>query len=341
MQKRVKKKIIYVGFSFNQHGNHSGYDYIKNVVPYDIIINCQKGFDFQQRLAKKGGIFAYFYFKLFGSRLWGAEVRCLFYTLFNKNLIFHFIYAEKTYRYLGYLKGKSNEIVCTFHQPPDFFESNPVSLKGAKFIDKIIVMSSNMVEPMQKYFAKSKFYFIPHGVDTTYFMPNFKTKGKRVLMVGDWLRNFEFANTVFQEVLSINNFIEICVVSNKDNHKFFNKHDRLFLLTNMSDDSLLDLYQTSAILFLPLIKFTANNALLEGGACGCSIMIATDQQMDKCYIDRKFIDILPQDTQLVTDKIIELLNKNSISENSDLMEYIKERYDWRLIGKFTKETLLE
>lgn len=332
-------RTLYVGFSFKHHGEHSGYDLIRKCIAYDLHYDCQREFDFLQKLTTKRKILAKIYFKIFGNRLFWVEFRCILYSLLHKNIIFHFIYSENIYRYLGYFKGKTNKIVCTLHQPAAFFESNPKYLVGAKYIDRIIVLSKDMVIPIQEIFQTSEVHYIPHGVDTSYFKLSNHKAAQNLLMVGNWMRNFEFANLVFKRLLSINKHITIQVVTLNENYKYFDQKLPIKLMSNVTNDQLLHLYQNSDILFLPLNDFTANNTLLEGASCGCKIIIATNKNIDSSYLDKKYLNIIPFDIKLVSTFILKCLNEPNSNKN-DISEFIKDNYAWSVIGKLTLEVLL-
>lgn len=73
-------------------------------------------------------------------------------------------------------------------------------------------------------------------------------------MVGNWLRNFDFANQVFNDLLEQDDFLQVYVVTNEVNFSYFQKHDRLFLETNITDWKLRDLYRRSYLVFCLYIR---------------------------------------------------------------------------------------
>jgi hypothetical protein len=335
----IRYKLIYVGFSFIHHGAHSGYDFIKNVLHYDKYIDCQNDINYLNSIPERKNILLKIYLVLFGDRPWWVELRCIIYALFNRHIVFHFIYPEQLYRCTGFFKGRTNKIVCTLHQPADTYKDRPDLLRGSKYIDKIIVMSSDMLNPLQEVFENSKLFYIPHGVDTTYFKPLFKKKEKKILMVGNWKRNFEFANAVFQQIFNSDDDVTVDVVSNKENHKLFTLNSRLNLLSGIENDELLYLYQSSSVLFLPLNSFTANNALLEGAACGCNIVIATNQQSDSCYIREEFVEIIPLDIKVAVNNLMKALNNTDENDREKIVEFVRKNYDWKIVGRLTEEAI--
>jgi hypothetical protein len=76
-------KSIYIGFTFHHHGEHSGYDQIKKYLEYDKILDCQKSFDFLQKISNRKNFFDRVYFKLFGGQLWWIDFLLIFLSIRN------------------------------------------------------------------------------------------------------------------------------------------------------------------------------------------------------------------------------------------------------------------
>jgi len=330
--------LVFIGFSFWHHGAHSGYDLIRHHVRYSKQFDFQKAVNSLYRIPEHGNIFTKLYLVLFGDRPWWIEFKIIFYLLSHKNQILHFIYPENLFRYAGLFKGRSNRIVCTFHQPPRYYIQG--RFHGKKSIDKIIVLSYDMVEPVQRAFPKTNVQYIPHGVDTEYFKPRIpRGRTRSVLIVGNWMRNFEFANKVVQILTKKDDRISVIVVTRKQNHGHFEKLHNLKLLSGIDDSELLNLYQTCGVLFLPLNGFTANNALLEGASCGCPVVVASDQKSENCYFNHQLVDFVPFDPSRAADSIIMRLNHSDESREESLISFVRDNYDWKIIGARTETEL--
>lgn len=335
-----ERNLVFVGFSFWHHGAHSGYDVIRNYVSYINYLDFQKAVDSLCRIPEHGNILSKLYLVLFGDRPWWIEFKTILFLLTHKNHILHFIYPENLLRFAGLFKGRSNSIVCTFHQLPKYYK--PGRFHGKRSIDRIIVLSCDMVEPMQRAFPKTKVQYIPHGVDTEFFKPrNPRGRTRSVLIVGNWMRNFEFANRVVQVLTQKDNSISVIVVTRKQNHGHFDKLDNVTLLSGIDDSELLNLYQTCGVLFLPLNGFTANNALLEGTSCGCPAVVASDQKSENCYFNHQLVDFIPFDPLIAADSILMRLNLRDESREEALIRYVRENYDWKVIGSKTEAELLK
>lgn len=307
---------------------------------YNKSLDFQKAVNSMYFIPEHGNILTKLYLVFFGDRPWWIEFKTIFYLLTHKNQILHFIYPENLLRYAGLFKGGSNSIVCTFHQPPRYYEH--VRFHGKRSIDKIIVLSYDMVEPVKRSFPRSIVQYIPHGVDTEFFKPKLpRGRARSVLIVGNWMRNFEFANKVVQVLTKKDDKISIVVVTRKQNHSYFEKSHNIKLLSGIDDSELLNLYQTCGVLFLPLNGFTANNALLEGASCGCPIVVASDQKSQNCYFNHQFVDFVPFDPNIAADSIIMRLNHSDESREESLISFVRENYDWKIIGARTETELLK
>ena len=153
-------------------------------------------------------------------------------------------------------------------------------------------------------------------------------------MVGNWLRNFELANEVFCKLLEKNPNQIINVICSKENNKFFTNRN-IHCFCGISDVELRELYWKSNVVFLPLLRFTANNALLEASACGCNIVIASEQ-IENSYLPHEFITILEPKFETCVS-YLESINKSNA--NITLCNFVTNYYSWKNIANLTLKIL--
>ena len=326
-------KTVFVGFKFLQMGCHSGYDVIRQHAQYDVIVDCQKDYNRLQTFLGNNSVVSRIYVRLCGSRLWWVELRCLVMALRHRELAFHFIYAENIYRYLGWFKWLGFRIICTYHQPIAFFEKYPSYLRGVRKTDCIIVLSEDLLPSFKCWKGDNRVFYIPHGVDVDYFCPDHSvTRQRQILMVGNWLREFEFADQILARVLDEDPLVEVYVVANKENLFKFRHHERLHLLSGISDDELLYRYRSASLLFLPLAGFVANNAVLEAFAVGCPLLVASDQEIGANPKD--LIECVPLESEIVVKRIRELLDDEDHASNMR-RNWVVQHFGWQVIGNKT------
>lgn len=337
----LKYKLIYVGFAFEHHKNtHAGYHQIKKFLPYDIIIDGQAEYNFVFKTIYK---FPHFivrrYRRYFGWRLWFTELRCIIRAVLFKNQIFHIIYGENILKNLGRFKGKNNKIICTYHQPYSIFKENKSWMQSIKKVDKIILVSNKDLKYFNEITNNIPVKFIPHGVNTEFFRPANVKREKSVLMVGNWLRDFSFANKVFSDLIKKDSEIIIHIVTNEENFKYFSLSPRILLKNNISNENLRILYQKSGLVFFPLVEFTANNAILEAASCNVDILIATNNK-NMSYFNENYIHYLNLEVKQVVDFIIKKLNKfPDYSNKINNREFVVNNYSWNKVAQITQSYL--
>lgn len=338
----MNRQLVYVGFAFQHHkGTHAGYHQIKNYINYNYIIDCQSYYEKSLHP----------YSSLIGRLKCAIQYRLLGYTVFpwyifrvlwlgitHDNLIFHFIYGENIFcPWIKKFIRKRNVIVCTLHQPFAYFQTSNKTKKIVRLSDYIILVANTEIEQFKEMTGKDNVYYIPHGVSTDFYKTDTSIKKEHMLLtVGNWLRDYKFANDVYLKLLGIDNLLEIYVVTNASNRTYISNNPRIHFYTGITDEQLLLLYQKSAVLFLPLTKYTANNALLEAGAAGCNIVISSNYT-DTSYVPTDLITITRMD---IDTTITSVRNAMSGSYNMNLSKYVTDNYNWVIIGNLTQSFLL-
>jgi len=331
--------IVYIGFSFLHHKNtHAGYDKIKNFFPYDKVFDVQKFHEAHvapksligkvtRRITK--------FFLNFDGIPWFL-ISCIKYGRRNPNTIFHFVYGENLYADIKCFLNPNNKIVCTFHQPFDWFVAHPRFINSLRKLDAIILVGNAEIDKFSALTGKKNVFYIPHGVCTDFYKPEPSIKKEHmILTVGNWLRDYNFANRVYQELLDADPELQINIVASFLNKKSITPHPRIHFYNGISDDELKALYCRCSVLYLPLIRFTANNALLEAAATGCNIVISSDFA-DNSYIPENYITIVRMNVEETVKQI-----RKSYSENYNhaLSEFVEEHYSWKKIAKQTLDIL--
>jgi glycosyltransferase involved in cell wall biosynthesis len=206
-----------------------------------------------------------------------AELSVLRKTWTEKIDIIQYLDPEHSLHYLpGWLKGplsmkkEKPVVVAMFHQTKSVLK-DIISPKIARNLDHIILMSSEQKEFFSNDVDEKKISVILHGIDTDYYQPDYtKRSGNKFkcVTVGHWLRDYDALEMVAASLVD-RDFIEFHIVSNVKL-----KHDlrNIVIHKNISDRELLDLYQQANLLFMPFKDATANNAILEGMACGLPIL---------------------------------------------------------------------
>ena len=157
------------------------------------------------------------------------------------NQIFHFLYGENSYRYLGALKKvrADNRIVCTYHTPPEKFESVVRNRDHLHRIDAVIVFSKEQVAYFSELLGESRVHHVPHGVDVNYFSPKMDSEKNdsvvRCLFVGQHLRDFvTLAEAVGRLENKVKN-LRFSIVTPSDKHHYFQDFSNVDLYSSIPD----------------------------------------------------------------------------------------------------------
>lgn len=339
------RKLIYVGFTFPQHkAIRGGYDKIQYHLHYDKVINidrfAEKWRNKDQKLDFAHKLWRKVCNRLFGTPVFPAYVfQCYFYSLFHRETLVHFIYGEDILCKFTRILQNRVKMVCTIHQPYKICEK-----RGKDFMErlsklyKLILVGNSEITQFQSLFQNpEKVIFIPHGIDTKFYCPDTDIPQEQLLLtVGGWLRDYAFADRVYQKLLEKYPHLRIVVVTNTVQKSDFIDDGRISVLSGISDEELRDLYRRSSCLFLPLVRYTANNALLEAAATGCNILIASNAQ-DNSYIPQDYLSLCPLD---VDDCVrhASLMIEHPV-RNLQLKSFVAEHFDWDVIGEKTENIL--
>jgi glycosyltransferase involved in cell wall biosynthesis len=133
--------------------------------------------------------------------------------------------------------------------------------------------------------ADTRVVVIPHGIDTEYYAPGNRRPSEVVtcLCVGQWLRDFGMLKSVAEYVWVRNPTVRFEVVGCGAAGDSLQTVTNVHITGRLSDVELLNAYQQADIMVCPLSDATANNALLEGIACGLPL-VTTDVGGTRDYI---------------------------------------------------------
>lgn len=234
-----------------------------------------------RRLARKRGRLAFDLNDLM------AEWRGFRYCLRRGVDVVHFLDGEHALFALpSWLRamGKKTAFVGSFHQPEPILR---------QLVDPAITASLHRVvtvSPAQNRFFESCPVAAPtktilHGVDTSFFAPGHRPRKPGqpfiVLTVGKWLRDID-AVVATARLLRAESNVQFHLISPGSDLGDLPANIRVS--TGISDEQLCDIYRRASLLFLPLKDSTANNALLEGAACGLPVL-SSDLVSVRAYLD--------------------------------------------------------
>lgn len=174
-------------------------------------------------------------------------------------------------------------VLATFHLPAQELESRLVP-RFLKDVDHVVVLSPEQKEFIKHHFPAESISIVPHGIDTEFFNPGEMDHAHdgvfRCICVGYWQRDYETLWAVARRLQESHPCIEFQLVAKGKAIPPDVRNVQQHL--DLTDEELRDLYRRADVLFLPLLSATANNALLEGMACGLPV-VSTDLDAVRLY----------------------------------------------------------
>lgn len=332
------RKLVFIGFKYPHHSRYSGYDHIAEYLDYDLVLHANKLFFFRGFHAwanRFGDLKIGKYTLLQPLELFYRVFRVYTFwrTFFMKNTAIHFSYPETGLCFTGGFFRKTNRYVATIHLSNQVLDHiHPRIISRMKRMDHLITVG----EDTPPFAGSTPVSFIPHGVDPDYFKSSGQHKKETdILMLGNWMRDFERAAKVFERILA-KAPVKIKVIANKNNLDYFKNINGIECLHDIPDTALLRILQTTDTLFLPLSGLTANNALLEAAACGCRLCISLSKDAEVLYF-RDYIKLLSPDVDGCAEELLAHLQNPPKDQN--LRKFTLENYGWEIIAARTKEIL--
>src|ERR1700761_9369164 len=277
-------KILALREKFDHMGTVSGYDALYNhfgntAYVDSVFCNFKKIYPrgigrALQSIAKLGSSSTFY-----NAQSAGVELKLLAKAATKNYDIIHYTYGEPYYGF-GSLKTNTDNIVITNHQPTSWWQLNTSLLKKFNTSAKVIALSDHDALFFNEYMP-GKAICIPHGVDTFFFKPavvKTYTDTFKIIFSGRYLRDMVTLAAVVKKLsAAYKNFffdiiyldkreiteaclIEIMALANVQFH------------ANISENNLLELYQSADCCLIPLNDCTANNAILEAMALGMPIV---------------------------------------------------------------------
>jgi len=187
--------------------------------------------------------------------------------------------AEDHLPMISRLGKKHGNIAATIHFPPTHWSEEKT--RTLSRLSSAIILYSRDLEFFERIVGKERVRFVPHGVDTDFFVPDESIQSRdesfHVLVVGQFDRDFRRIHKLLKILTERFSSLTIDVVIAEhglriDHAKSLVEFPNCVRHSGISDETLRYLYQRARLLFLPMIASGANNAFVEALACGTPIV---------------------------------------------------------------------
>lgn len=135
-----------------------------------------------------------------------------------------------------------------------------------------------------------------------------------MLLVGNYLRDWGLAKDVVSAVTR-RGFRSV-VLGSAVPPRIFNGNDLVRVADRVTEPELVDLYDTSAAMFLPVLAATASNAVLEAMAAGCPVVCPSFASLVDDYLGSRDDAFDPRDPARAVDLLLGYATRPDVRERT-------------------------
>lgn len=258
------------------------------------------------------------------------------------NSMSHILYLESHLHVLPLIQKKKKKIVATIHLPISQWSED--KLQQLTHLENAILLYEEETAEFSKYIAREKIHIIKHGVDIDFFKPGDPAliQKNKVLFVGHFLRDFEMFMKVYYSLLDSGfgkklefHFIIPVAFRTIPALAAIVNSKRVFFHGGLSDEELLEFYQTSYLMLMPMIDSGANTAIVQAIATGLPI-ITTAIGGIRSYGGGEVFEVIQRNDATAMTALFTKYYNDSDFRNSVAVKqrnFAVQQLDWNLIAK--------
>ena len=200
--------------------------------------------------------------------------------LTGRGEVVHLLYGETDHFYAGRLRARGhrrgNRLVATFHQPPAVLDELLPAPPLFEQIDHAIALGPVQAQRLADAVGEARVSLAFLGVDTLAWspLPAERAEVPTCAFVGSWFRDFDVLEEVVRAVAAAEPRVRFEVVSAPEHVVRLGRLPGVRARSGVSDEELRSVYRRSWVAVMPLLDAVANNALLEGLACGLPTVVS-------------------------------------------------------------------
>ncbi|MEI8340177.1 MAG: glycosyltransferase family 4 protein [Verrucomicrobiota bacterium] len=253
----------------------------------------------------------------------------------------HILNVEEHLPLLQQWKNAPRNLVATIHFPAGLVDEK--AKESLRQLHSAIVLYRTDLEFYEQLIGKGRVQFVPHGVDTDFFVPADSRRTDdppRILFIGQFYRDFALLRGVVERLIAIHphlrfDFVIAPHAMDREDLTRLKSRPEISWHHRISDEALRTLYQKSALLLLPMLVSGANNAVVEALACG--LPVVTNNVGGICdYGFGSIFPLVPAPTvEGMTGLVEDYLNHTALREETAraCRRFAEETLAWPVVAR--------
>ena len=231
--------------------------------------------------------------------------------------IVHLLYGETDHFYAGRARSlaarRGNRLVATFHQPPAVIDDLWPAPPLFEQLDHAIALGPMAARHLGELIGSERVSLGTHAVDIEAWRPDPAARSAEptCCFVGSWFRDFEVLREVIALVGDAEPRAHFEIVTSPEHAAAFQALPRVRARAGIPEAELRSVYQRSWVHAMPLVDSVANNALLEGMACGLPTVLTEVGDAPSYTGPEAAVLVPPRDPASMADAVLELLGDSA------------------------------
>ena len=330
----VEDKVFLLSRRWAHHANHSGYDILGRHIAKTLSAKPIPDIFLPNRLFWKMTK------NMIGYDRTGAalEMMAAAHMTTRSGCIYHLLYGDNCFNYLGALNGwRNHRVIASFHLPPRRLAEWVRKPDQLQQLSAVIILGCNQLPFFEGILPRERIILVPYAVDTSFFTPPSKFSQREenlCLFVGSHLRDYETLSSVIENARILAPQLRFALVAHPKALANFNGVVGNFTLhSDIRESELLALYQKATLVIQPLQDAVANTALLEGMACGTPIVVTEIGAVREYVTENCACFVPPYNPEGMLEAILSLVNdpvRCRDMSNNARQEALK--FDWSIVA---------
>ena len=315
MEKIFHSNIMLIARSWSNRGKNTDFRHLFKFFPGSINITNDHRINFDNSIYRKlkQRPNSDRYNSLSAALEWKAFRK----SLFHKTKVIHFWFADHDYYYAQYFAPiLGAKLVGNFFFSIEEFERRMPNKKHLEKLDLITASGKQQLEYLSHYYPRERIIFLPLGIDTDFYKPPSPNKCIRkkkpiLLHVGTNRRDFKTLKKIFSLVKIQIPDAQLQLVSGDGAKELFNDIENVIFYPFVSDAELLEIYQNSSVLILPLLEGGSSQTLNEAMATGLPVITNWLPNLEDYISDKATILCAKGDAESMAQECCNLLKDSN------------------------------